>query len=62
MKYIIKRKINLFNQETNLKYCYSVKINKTKNGFENFDIKNEEIIIDKLINDLEDTKNYIQFA
>lgn len=52
MKYIIKRNINLFGKTNIIKFGYNVKINNTKNGFENFDIGNEEIIINNLLNSL----------
>ena len=45
MKYIIKRNINLFGKNNIIKFGYNVKINKNDNGFENFDIGNEEIVI-----------------
>ena len=54
MKYIIKRNINLFGTDNIIKFGYSVKINNSKNGFENFDIGNEELLIDKLLNKLDD--------
>ena len=46
MKYIIKRNINLFGKNNIIKFGYNVKINKNGNGFENFDIGNEEIVMD----------------
>jgi hypothetical protein len=54
MEYVIKRKLNLFGVTNIIKFYYNVKI--TKNGFENFDIGNEEELIDELINNL-DIKN-----
>ena len=53
MKYIIKRNINLFDRYNIIKFGYDVKINNN-NGFENFDIGNEEIKIDSLIKTLDD--------
>ena len=35
MKYIIKRNINLFGRNNIIKFGYIVKINNSKNGFEN---------------------------
>lgn len=52
MKYIIKRNINLFGKINIIKFVYNVKINDNENGFENFDIGNEEIIIDNILNTL----------
>lgn len=42
MKYIIKRKIDLFGEKNTIKFEYFLKINSSKNGLENFDIGNEE--------------------
>lgn len=52
MKYIIKRNINLFGKINTIKFGYNVKINNNGNGFENFDIGNEEIIISNLLKPL----------
>ena len=52
MKYIIKRKINLFGKINIIKFGYNVKINNNGNGFENFDIGHEEIIISNLLKSL----------
>lgn len=52
MKYIIKRNINLFGKNNIIKFGYDVKINNNENGFENFDIGNEEIIINSLLKTL----------
>lgn len=52
MKYIIKRNINLFGTPNIIKFSYNVKINNNGNGFENFDIGNEEIIINDLLKHL----------
>lgn len=52
MKYIIKKSINLFGKTNIIKFGYNVKINTNGNGFENFDIGNEEIIINNLLNPL----------
>lgn len=52
MEHIIKRNINLFGKINIIKFGYNVKINNTENGFENFDIGNEEIIINNLLKDL----------
>ncbi len=52
MKYIIKRNINLFGKINIIKFGYNVKINNSENGFENFDIGNEEIIINNLLKTL----------
>lgn len=49
MKYIIKKNINLFGKTNIIKFGYNVKINNSKNGFENFDIGSEEIIINNLL-------------
>ena len=58
MKYIIKRNINLFGKINIIKFGYNVKINNNGNGFENFDIGNEEIIINDLLKPLnQDTIN-----
>ena len=54
MEYIIKRKLNLFGVTNIIKFYYNVTI--TENKFENFDIGNEEELIDELINNL-DIKN-----
>lgn len=54
MKYIIKRNINLFGKNNIVKFEYDVKLNKTNNGFENFDIGNEESLIDSLLANLND--------
>jgi len=53
MKYIVKRNINLFGKDNIIKFGYNVKINSSKNGFENFDIGNEEIMIDSLLTKLD---------
>ena len=58
MEYIIKRKLNLFGVTNIIKFYYNVKI--TENKFENFDIGNEEELIDELINNL-DIKNTSYF-
>lgn len=52
MKYIIKRNINLFGKINIIKFGYNVKINNNGNGFENFDIGNEKIIISNLLKPL----------
>ena len=52
MKYSIKRNINLFGKTNIIKFCYNVKINNNGNGFENFDIGNEQIIINNLLKTL----------
>lgn len=52
MKYIIKRNIDLFGKINIIKFSYNVKINNNENGFEDFDIGNEEIIIDNLLKPL----------
>ena len=58
MKYIIKRSNNMFGKNNIIKFCYNVKINNNGNGFENFDIGNEEIIINDLLKPLnQDTIN-----
>ena len=57
MKYIIKRNINLFGRNNIIKFGYIVKINNSKNGFENFDIGNEEHLIDNLLKELNEEKN-----
>ncbi len=54
MKYIVKRNVNLFGKDNIIKFCYNVKINNSKNGFENFEIGNEEIMIDDLLEKLDD--------
>ena len=53
MKYIIKRNINLFGKNNIIKFEYNVVLNKNKNGFENFDIGNEEIKINNLLTKLD---------
>lgn len=53
MKYIIKRNINLFGKTNIIKFGYNVKINNNGNGFENFDIGNEEIVINNLLKSLD---------
>lgn len=50
MQYIIKRNINLLKKDNIIKFCFNIKFNKNKNGFKNFDINNQEIIIDNLLN------------
>ena len=52
MKYIIKRNIDLFGKINIIKFSYNVKINNNENGFEDFDIGNEEIIINNLLKPL----------
>jgi hypothetical protein len=52
MKYIIKKNINLFGKPNVIKFGYDVKINNSKNGFENFDIDNESINLDNLFKKL----------
>ena len=52
MKYIIKRNINLVGKINIIKFDYNVKINNNGNGFENFDIRNEEIVINNLLKTL----------
>ncbi len=52
MKYKIKRNLSLSGNDTIIKFEYNVKINNSRNGFENFDIGNEEIIIDNLLKKL----------
>lgn len=42
MKYIIKRKIDLFGEKNTIKFEHFLKINGSKNGLENFDTGNEE--------------------
>lgn len=53
MKYIIKRNIDLFGKKNIIKFEYNVHLNKTKNGFEDFDIDNEEIMINELLTKLD---------
>ena len=58
IKYSIKKKNNLFGKINIIKFGYNVKINNNGNGFENFDIGNEEIIINNLLKPLnQDTIN-----
>lgn len=45
MRYIIKRKINLFGEKNTIKFEHFLKINGSKNGLENFDTGNEEASI-----------------
>lgn len=52
MKYIIKRNLNLFGNNNIIRFEYDVKINNYSNGFENFDIGNEEILLDSLLKKL----------
>ena len=52
MQYIIKKNINLFGELNEIKFGYDVKINNSKNGFENFDIGNESINLDNLFKKL----------
>lgn len=52
MQYIIKKNINLFGELNVIKFGYDVKINNSKNGFENFDIDNESINLDNLLKKL----------
>ncbi len=52
MQYIIKKNINLFGELNVIKFGYDVKINNSKNGFENFDIGNESINLDNLFKKL----------
>ena len=54
MKYIIKRKIKLFNEDNIIKFCYQVKLNENLDGFINFDLDNEKILIDDLLEKLDD--------
>ena len=54
MKYIIKRNLNLLGNNNAIKFGYNVKLNDNKNGFKNFDIGNEEIMIDSLLKNLSD--------
>ena len=42
----------MFGKINIIKFSYNVKINNNENGFENFDIGNEEIIIDNLLKPL----------
>lgn len=42
----------MFGKTNIIKFGYNVKINNNGNGFENFDIGNEEIIINNLLNSL----------
>ena len=52
MKYIIKRNINLVGKINIIKFDYNVKFNNSGNCFENFDIRNEEIVINNLLKTL----------
>lgn len=52
MKYIIKRNINLLGKINTIKFGYNVKFNNSEDGFGNFDIENEEIIINNLLKSL----------
>ncbi len=54
MQYIIKKNINLFGELNVIKFGYNVKINNSKNGFENFDIGNESINLDNLLKKLDE--------
>lgn len=54
MKYIIKRKIKLFNEDNIIKFCYQVKLNENLDGFINFDLDNEKILIDNLLEKIDD--------
>lgn len=54
MKYIIKKKIKLFNEDNIIKFCYQVKLNENLDGFINFDLDNEKILIDNLLEKIDD--------
>ncbi len=54
MKYIIKRKIKLFNEDNIIKFSYQVKLNENLDGFINFDLDNEKILIDDLLEKIDD--------
>ena len=54
MEYIFKRSINLFGKNNIIKFVYNVEINSNKNGFKNFDINDEELAINRLLNKLND--------
>ena len=54
MKYIIKRNIDLFGKSNTIRFGYNVKLNNNKNGFGNFDIGNEEILINNLLKKIDD--------
>ncbi len=54
MKYIIKRNVDLFGKNNIIKFGYNAKLNNSKNGLENFDIGNEEILIDNLLKKIDD--------
>lgn len=53
MKYIIKRNINLFGKNNIIKFEYNVTLNKNNNGFVDFDIGNEEIMINNILTKLD---------
>ncbi len=54
MKYIIKRRIKLFNEDNIIKFFYQVKLNRNLDGFINFDLDNEKILIDNLLEKIDD--------
>lgn len=52
MVFIIKRHIKLLNNENIINFIYNLDIKSNKMGFENFDIGNEEELIDELLKPL----------
>ena len=51
MKIILKRKLNILGEENLIKFIFDVKLENDKQSFKNFDIGNEEELIDSLLND-----------
>lgn len=49
MEYILKKRVNLLNLKTTVKLYFNLKINKSRNGFIDFDLNNCEIIINNLL-------------
>ena len=49
MKIILKRKLNILGEENLIKFIYDVELENDKQSFKNFDIGNEEELIDYLL-------------
>ena len=54
MKILIKRNIKILGKENIIKFIYNVELGKDKMSFKNFDIGNEEELVNSLLANLND--------
>ena len=54
MKILIKKNIKILGRKNIIKFIYNVELEQNKMGFKNFDVANEEEIINELLTNLND--------